>query len=88
MNPPMQPLIAATTAKKVSTIHGKKSTVAPTKIVPITFAIAEAPMQHAIQQDLCLVSKKKASIAKPGPRYIMKESIPKLPYGSIRLMNA
>ena len=68
MNPPMQPLIAATTAKNDSTTHGKKSTKAPTKMVPTTLAIAEAPMQHAAQQALCLESRKKASIAKPGAK--------------------
>ena len=68
MNPPMQPLIAATTAKNDITIQGKKRTNAPTRTVPTTLAIAEAPIQHAAQQALCFESKKKASIAKPGAK--------------------
>jgi len=68
INPPMQPLIAAITAKNDITAQGKKRTNAPTMTVPATLAIAEAPIQHIAQQALCLESKKKASIAKPGTR--------------------
>ena len=68
MNPPMHPLIAATTAKNDNTPNGNQRTKAPTRMVPTTLAIAAAVMQHGAQQALCLESRKNASIAKPGAR--------------------
>ncbi len=68
MNPPMQPLIAATTDRNAKTKRGKAKTSAPTKRVPTTFAIAEAPAQQAKQHALCLEMSKKPSMAKPGAR--------------------
>lgn len=80
--------MAATTAKKASTAQGRMSIIRPIRIVPMTFAIAEALIQHPRQQLLCFESKKKESTANPGPRYMMNESRPKFPYGSSMLMNA
>ncbi|MCW4005210.1 MAG: hypothetical protein NWF04_01220 [Candidatus Bathyarchaeota archaeon] len=68
IKPPMPPLTAATKTVNNKIASGNTKMIAPTKNVPTAFAAAAAPKQQAAQQALCLVNKKKPSIAKPGAK--------------------
>jgi len=88
MNPPTQPLIAATTAKNDNTTVGNSRTNAPTKTVPTALAMAAAITEQPAQHALCLESRKNPSIASPGARHMTNDKSPKLPKGRSRLMKA